>query len=145
MYWSRPRRRSGIGNRESGIDGTGNWCTSSVASRPSPVARPPSPFTVPDTPFTPRGTTIECPNPSDGGLGVTNPFSNPEQVLCGPAIRRSHRVMIGLGLTAFVAAAAAVHTQGEADRERVAPVLGAAVPARPSIGTDTAQRTWLEM
>jgi len=52
---------------------------------------------------------------------------------------------MGLSLTAFVAAGAAVRRQGEADRERVTPVSSAPVLARPGLAADTTQRTWLEM
>ena len=76
---------------------------------------------------------------------MTNPFSHLEQAIGGTAILRSHRGIIGLGLTALVAAGAVVRRQGDADRERVAPVSSAALAARTGVAADTAQRTWLEM
>ena len=75
---------------------------------------------------------------------MNNPFFDSKQATGGTPIRRTHRMMIGLGLTALVAAGAAAHRQGT-DRESVAPVAGATIPARPSVAADTAQRTWLEM
>ena len=55
---------------------------------------------------------------------MNNPFFDSKQATGGPPIRRTHRMMIGLGLTALVAAGAAAHRQGT-DRESVAPVAGA--------------------
>ena len=76
---------------------------------------------------------------------MTNPFSHPEQAAGRPPIRRKHRVIIGLGLTALVAAGAAVHRPDETDHERVSPVSRPAIVARPGVTADSTQRTWLEM
>src|SRR4029079_7432675 len=88
---------------------------SPVACRQSPVACRPSPFTVPNQPFTPRGTSIDCQNHGrrrrPGGFGVNNSLSQSEQPTGRTPIRRNHRVMIGLGLTALVAAGAATGRQ----------------------------------
>ena len=76
---------------------------------------------------------------------MTNPFSHPAQAAGRPPIRRKHRVIIGLGLTALVAAGAAVHRPDETDHERVSPVSRPAIVARPGVTADSTQRTWLEM
>lgn len=73
-----------------------------------------------------------------------NPLSHIQQPLGRATIRRGYRVLIGLGLTAFVAGAAA-RKQGDADRERVTPASSTPVPARPGVPVDTTPRTWLEM
>jgi len=76
---------------------------------------------------------------------VNNSLSQSEQPTGRTPIRRNHRVMIGLGLTALVAAGAATHRQDEPDHERPAPASRPAVAAHAGVTPDTAQRTWLEM
>jgi len=76
---------------------------------------------------------------------VTNPLSHSAQAIGRTSFRRGYQVMIGLGLSALVAAGAAMRRQGDTDRERVTPVSSGAVAARAGVAADTTPRTWLEM